>query len=240
MATAQATAAQPASSRSPSSSGGVVRFLFNAVFWLFMSLLLSIVLEWIGMTWWWPEAGAQHSIGMYEHELGYLAGDLHQSMLFTDPAGLADKLAGLVQGLWQRSGALDVIAWMAIPPPPDATFRQIVHSLHGYAAAAVFITMVFAVRIAILTLAMPVFALFALVALVDGLVERDLRRFSAGRESAYIFHLAKAAATPMLILTWALYLSMPFSIHPAIVILPFAALFAFFIRVTASSFKKYL
>ena len=49
--------------------------------------------------------------------------------------------------------------------------------------------------------------------------------FSVGRESAYVFHLAKRAVTPMLLLTWALYLSMPVSIHPAIVILPFAVLF---------------
>lgn len=237
MATAQATASKPASNQS---SGGMVGFFFSFLFWLLMSLILSIAIEWIGMTWWWPELGAQHSINMYEQELSYLTDDLHASLIFSDPAGLAANAAGQVQGFWAWSGALDLIAWMATPPPPDAAFRQLVHSLHGYAAATVFITMVFAVRIAILTLAMPVFGLFALVALIDGLVERDLRRFSAGRESAYVFHLAKAASTPMLILTWALYLSMPFSIHPAIVILPFAALFAVFVRVTASSFKKYL
>ena len=237
MATAQATAARPATNRA---SGGALSFILSFLFWLLMSLILSIVIEWVGMTWWWPELGAQHSINMYEHELGYLADDLHASLIFNDPASLAATAAGQVQSFWAWSGALDVIAWMAAPPPPDSELRQLLHGLHDYAAATVFITMVFAVRIAILTLAMPVFALFALVALIDGLVERDLRRFSAGRESAYVFHLAKAASTPMLILTWALYLSMPFSVHPAIIILPFAGLFAVFVRVTASSFKKYL
>jgi len=44
------------------------------------------------------------------------------------------------------------------------------------------VTLVFAVRVAILTLAMPVLLLFSLVALVDGLVQRDLRRWGGGRE----------------------------------------------------------
>lgn len=237
MATAQSTVAR---STPRQFSTGVLGFLIKALFWLMFSLLISIVIEWAGMTWWWPEQGAQHSIDMYERELRYLAFDLDSSLVFSDTAELAASTAGFVQGLWERSGALGAIAWMAEVPSPDATFRQIAHGLHGYATATVFITMVFSVRLAILTLAMPVFALFALVALVDGLVERDLRRFSAGRESAYVFHLAKAATAPMLVMTWAIYLSMPFSIHPSIVILPFAVLFAIFVRVTAGSFKKYL
>ena len=81
---------------------------------------------------------------------------------------------------------------------------------------------------------------FGLVGLIDGLVERDLRRFSAGRESAYVFHIAKRAMAPMIILAWAFYLSMPFSIHPALVIMPFAVIFAVSVGIAASSFKKYL
>ncbi len=42
------------------------------------------------------------------------------------------------------------------------------------------VTQVFSVRMAILTLAMPIFLLFSLLALVDGLVQRDLRRWGWG------------------------------------------------------------
>ena len=37
----------------------------------------------------------------------------------------------------------------------------------------------------------PVFVLFTLVALVDGLVRRDLRRWGGGRESSFVYHYAK-------------------------------------------------
>ena len=101
-------------------------------------------------------------------------------------------------------------------------------------------TQVFAVRLAILTLATPVFGLFATVALVDGLVRRDLRRWGGGRESSFVYHYAKNAALPLVIIAWVLYLALPFSLHPSWVILPFALGFALTVTVTASTFKKYL
>ena len=59
------------------------------------------------------------------------------------------------------------------------------------------VTQVFSVRLAILMLATPVFLLFSLVALVDGLVRRDLRRWGGGRESSFVYHYAKKAAIPL-------------------------------------------
>ena len=100
-------------------------------------------------------------------------------------------------------------------------------------------TQVFSVRLAILVLAIPVFVLFSLVALVDGLVKRDLRRWGGGRESSFVYHWAKRSALPLLVLTWVIYLALPFSLHPSVVVLPFAMLFAFSVAVTASTFKKY-
>ena len=86
------------------------------------------------------------------------------------------------------------------------------------------VTQVFSVRLAMLMLATPVFLLFSLMALVDGLVRRDLRRWGGGRESSFVYHYAKKAAIPLVVLTWVVYLSLSFSLHPMFVILPFATL----------------
>jgi len=77
---------------------------------------------------------------------------------------------------------------------------------------------------------------FSLVALVDGLVQRDLRRWGGGRESSFVYHYAKKEALPLVVLTWVTYLALPLTF----VILPFASLFALTVAVTASTFKKYL
>ena len=101
--------------------------------------------------------------------------------------------------------------------------------------AAMQVTQVFSVRLAVLSLATPVFVLFGLVALVDGLVRRD-----GGQESSFVYHYARRAVLPLVGVAWVAYLALPFSLHPAFIVLPFAALVALAITVTASTFKKYL
>ena len=55
-----------------------------------------------------------------------------------------------------------------------------------------------------------------------------------------MYHYAKKAAIPLIIMAWVLYLALPFSLHPSWIILPFALAFAFAVTITASTFKKYL
>jgi len=45
---------------------------------------------------------------------------------------------------------------------------------------------------------------------------------------------------PLVALAWVIYLSLPFSVHPSFVVLPFAALFALSVSIMAGTFKKYL
>ena len=87
---------------------------------------------------------------------------------------------------------------------------------------------------------MPVFLLFSLVAMVDGLVQRDLRRWGGGWESSFVYHYAKKVVLPLVVLSWIAYLALLFSLHPSFVVLPFATLFALMVTVTANTFKQYL
>ncbi|WP_230847863.1 TIGR03747 family integrating conjugative element membrane protein, partial [Pseudomonas amygdali] len=115
-----------------------------------------------------------------------------------------------------------------------------VSKFQDYGLAALYTTLVFCVRLVILTLAIPLFVMTAFVGFVDGLVRRDLRRFGAGRESSYLYHKARATMVPLVIIPWSLYLALPFSVSPLLVLLPCAALLGLAVSITASSFKKYL
>ena len=214
--------------------------------WLLVSLLFSIVIEWIGMVSWWEEQGLEHSRQMLAMELNYLNVDFRRSLLTSDPLQFAGDLADrFYHVLFELTRLADLIEW--VTPAPNAGeegFRVTLH--HAYRPTAEFIlaamqmTQVFAVRLAILILATPVFGLFALVALVDGLVRRDLRRWGGGRESSFVYHYAKKAALPLVIIAWVVYLALPFSLRPCWIILPFAIGFGLTVTVTASTFKKYL
>ena len=222
--------------------GGIAR----VVSWLMAALLFAIVIEWAGMLLWWKEQGPRHSRAMLQQELSYLNEDFRRSAVSSDPARFARRCAdGFYHYLFEWTHFVDFVRWLKQPPRPGesrllAVLRSVYARLGDYVVAAMTITQVFAVRLAVLALAAPVFVLFGLVALVDGLVERDLRRWSGGRESSFIYHHAKKVIFPAVILAWVVYLGMPTSVHPNYVILPFAALFTLATAITAGSFKKYL
>jgi len=214
--------------------------------WLLLSLVFSIIIEWTGMVVWWPDEGLDHSRGMLQAEIGYLAADFGRSLISADPARFTKSVADQVYyALFEFTHVAEFVPWVAAPPgPSEDGVRTSLHLLFlpiaEFVLAAMQITQVFAVRVAILTLATPVFLLFSVVALVDGLVKRDLRRWGGGRESSFVYHWAKRSALPLLVISWVVYLALPFSLHPSFVVLPFAALFALSVAVTASTFKKYL
>jgi len=214
--------------------------------WLLLSLVCSILIEWVGMVLWWPDQGRDHSRNMLAVEIGYLHADFGRSLVSSDPAlftkNVADKSYYV---LFEFTRIVDFIAWVGADPEAGETgFRARLHAFFRpfaeYILAAMQITQVFSVRLAILTLATPVFLLFSLVAFVDGLVKRDLRRWGGGRESSFVYHWAKRSGLPLLVLAWVIYLALPFSLHPSFVVFPFATLFALSVAVTSSTFKKYL
>ena len=106
--------------------------------------------------------------------------------------------------------------------------------------AAAFTVLTFIVRLLVLVLTLPLFILAAFVGLVDGLVRRDVRKAGAGRESGFVYHRAKAALMPLAVMPWIIYLTLPISVHPLLVLLPCAALLGVVVCITASTFKKHL
>ena len=214
--------------------------------WLVLSLVFSILMEWIGMLWWWPEQGVQHSRQMIRAELSYLAIDFRRSLVSADPVQFAKTGASRAQVfLFHKTGFMAMTDWLKPLPKREAQslgdgLRRGYAKVSDFVQAGMNITQVFAIRLCILVLATPVFGLFALVGLVDGLVRRDLRRWGGGRESSFVYHYAKSALAPLVLIAGVLYLAMPISLHPTVVILPFAAGFGMIVAITASTFKKYL
>ena len=218
----------------------------QALKWLALSLLFSILVEWAGMVFWWPEQGLDHSRSMLVREIRYLDTDFRRSLLTPDPARFARNVADrMYHCLFEVTGLTAFIRWVSpLPGAQETGLRPALHRTFRpaakFAMAAMQVIQVFSVRLAVLSLATPVFVLFGLVALVDGLVRRDLRRWGGGRESSFVYHYARRAVLPLVGVAWVAYLALPFSLHPAFIVLPFAALVAFAITVTASTFKKYL
>ena len=202
---------------------------------LLVSLLCSIVIEWAGIYWqWWEQPGAEHARATMMREMSWLDSEFSRSLVLSRPVESATWFIG------QAYHWLFVWTGIASLLESNADRGGWIGTLHEYLQAAIYVTLMTLTRVVILALTSPLFALAGLVGFVDGLVRRDLRRFGAGRESAFIYHHAKRTVGPIFVVGWIIYLSVPFAIHPNVFLLPCAALFGLMISIASGSFKKYL
>lgn len=228
----------------------LVTFPFRLFGVLCGSLLLCILIEWIGMHLFWPEQGSRHAQSMLSYELDQLSSYFTRSIVIREPGRTAHRLVAQVHdwsvfrnGLpeWAREGSAPPSSGSASPAKNLRYYlgQVYVHS-EGYVIAAAYTLLVFLVRLLVLALMLPLFLMAAFVGLVDGLVRRDIRRFGAGRESGFVYHRARATLMPLLVLPWGLYLALPISVSPLWILLPSAVLLGVAVDIAAGSFKKYL
>ena len=74
----------------------------------------------------------------------------------------------------------------------------------------------------------------------DGLAQRELRKYGADPESAFLFHQAKGAVSTTVGLSVLVYLLIPTAIHPHLVLSVIAPITAFSVALAVTRFKKYL
>ena len=220
---------EPAQERAPAAlrrRGGPRRF----VGMLAGSAVAAVVIEWIGMVFWWPEEGAGHSARMLAIETGYLNRDFVEAAFVGRPA---EAMASAREAVWrwtmEWTGAAAGLAWLG-----DAA------GVGAFARAALTTLELFAVRCTVLAFSLPVFVLFVVAGLSTGLSMRDIRRWSAGREFGGVHHLVRRWPGRVLVVGCFVYLSLPVAIHPTVVVLPSAALLGAVCALAAGTFKKYL
>lgn len=86
----------------------------------------------------------------------------------------------------------------------------------------------------------PLFMLLGILALLDGLVERDLRKWGFGRESALLYHRARRYIPFSILAAVVIYMALPLAITPLAILIPSGISFVLAVFLTARSFKKYL
>jgi len=116
---------------------------------------------------------------------------------------------------------------------------QVITHTHPYLQSMQWVLLTVLVRASILVLSTPLFILAMIVGLVDGLVERELRKWGGGRESSNQFKIARALIWPLYLTAWVLYLSYPGHINHLWVVVPCAAMLTYFVRHTFFKLKKY-
>lgn len=206
--------------------------IINTAFLLFVGLFVSIIIEWMGLYFQWWEGGAFHSLDMLRAELTY-------SNNTAKAAITSDYNEGWIAGfVAQYKSVMHIFFYWCAKGMVFITRDNTVLTM--YADSGYNISLVYILRVMLIIFSFPLFIMVFIWGFVDGLVERDLRKFGAGRESSTIFEAARTLTFPLLVLPFVIYLSFPTSINPLYIIPPSAIFQAMLYRILFSKYKKYL
>lgn len=95
-------------------------------------------------------------------------------------------------------------------------------------------------KVALFLLWLPFFALIGFLAVVDGLVQRDIRKFQGARESTFLFHRIKPLIGTTVTILYLCYMVCPLAVRPEYFLMPLALISGLFIMLAIKGFKKYL
>lgn len=233
------------------------------------AMVSAVLVEWAGMALGiWTLPGADHARQTLIDDISYLNADFTRSLFGQSPvelAGLAAQsasewvakgiermhLAELYQQFrtegmgifsklrWpgltgERAAALSVPATGLVVTPEMA-----MQAFFQYFDAALYSIQTVVVRIVVALLTLPAYVLIALACLLDGVVARDIRKFTAANESAFAYHRYRPWAKRFFVVGWYLYIAWPSSIHPNVIFIPSALLCGWAIYNTGKWFKKF-
>jgi len=193
----------------------------------------------------WPDHAVEHARALVQEDLDFTS-EYPRSIVIADTVAFEQDVARIAAWPFEHLGLVRFYESSQAPVPETVTGikRAILLArveLGKAAAIGMYVAMDVAMRLWVIVFALPAFALACLLGTVDGLVRRDLRRWGGGRESSFVYHRAKKAATWSLTGGFGLYLAWPIGgFNPAYMVLVFTALVAASLSVTVSSFKKYV
>jgi len=196
----------------------VLGFITALLAALLFAVGVSVLVECLGIALdWWP---ANHAMTLLIKERAYIEAIDQYPLTVLTPLALSDAAAQEFDGVWQ------------------SLFSK--SGINHYVAAGINTVKLVLLRLSICLFVLPGFVLVALVAFYDGLVARDIRKYTGGHESSYVFHKAKRWIVPSLLLTISVYLMLPFSLRPVVIFAPSMLFTGLMIYIATSRFKKFL
>lgn len=178
------------------------------------ALVLRVMLELVGLYFWWPQEGSRHVFQVMKKEQAEL-------VIALQPHPLGDDIVMLLQ-----KGATHVLMANRLLQKP---FTGLAYTLVSFMQ-----------RLVWLAAMLPLLCLCAITGLTEGLVRRDLRRFGSGLESVFLHRYVIRSGSSVATTLWVFYLAQPLFLPAMLVSLPAALWFGITVWMAAGSFKRYI
>lgn len=207
----------------------------GALGWLVLSPVLALLALCLYTVFLWPD-GADGLRRLARQDAAQVAAVFGERARI--PAGIAASLYSQASAVGEDA-AIRPTAPKAVNPLGELS-RRFQNGMAAHVETLKLALWLVALRLGVLLLALPVFALAAAVGLVDGLAQRYLRRAGVARESSFLYHRAKHVSVAVILITSLAYLALPVSLDPLVVLLPAAVVIGLSLRMAAAYFKKYI
>lgn len=236
---------------------GPIDLIIKITFGLFSITLTSwfvgMAIEIGGSMFLWKGQGIPHAQAVVQQDLKYIAA-APRSLLVPDTVGFSLEMMGFIRKPFEKFG---VLRWYqnsrapAAAEPAQQSRKPLLRGLRSstakasalfseWAVISMLVAQDVALRLSIAAYATPAFVLACLMGVIDGLVRRDRRRWTGGRESSFVYHHSKRYTAWALTGGFSLYLAWPFpGFNPAYMVLVFTVLVAASLSTTVAAFKKY-
>lgn len=178
------------------------------------ALVLRIVLELAGLYFWCPQEGSRHVFQVMKQEHTELVLALQSHPLGNEILVMLEK------------GATRVLMANRFLQKPFTTLAYTLVS--------------FMQRLIWLATMLPLLCLCVLIGLIEGLVQRDLRRFGSGLESVFLHRYVIRSGSSVNSTLCVLYLAQPLFLPSMLVLLPASLWFGITVRMAGGSFKRWL
>lgn len=178
------------------------------------ALVLRVVLELVGLYFWWPQEGSRHVFQVMRQEQAELVSALQ-------PHPLGNEILVLLE-----KGTTRVLMANSLLQKPFAALAYTLVS--------------FMQRLVWLAAMLPLICLCVVIGLTEGLVQRDLWRFGSGLESVFFHRYVIRSGSSVATTLWVCYLAQPLFLPPMLVLLPTALWFGITVWMVAGSFKRWL
>lgn len=127
-----------------------------------------------------------------------------------------------------------------LPASTSSTEIEFVETLRPAIETAMLGLQLFALRLGVILLTLPLFAIIFLTAVSDGFLSWYLRRTGGERESGFIYHRAKRGLAWSIVGLWVVYLLPPVPMDPKYILPLFLLIAGIATRLQVSFFKKFL
>lgn len=178
------------------------------------ALVLRVVMELVGLYFWWPQEESWHVFQVMKREQ-----------------------SELVIALQPHPFGNDIVMLLENGVSHELITNRLIQKLLTVLA---YTLVSFVLRLTWLVATFPLLCLCVLIGLTEGLVRRDLRRFGSGLESVFLHRYVIRSGSSVATTLWVFYLAQPLFLPAMLVSLPAALWFGITVWMAAGSFKRWL